>query len=376
MTALPSFCTTRRGPPVSSPAHEFRQRPSAARVDDEVAVTLHHRTGAGCRRSVENSATAPRSSTRLPRRRPRVDGTRWRVQCLPRRTACHRRAASWRLWHTATGSSARRRRRPPRATATRLDRAHVRRPPTSCLVDAPCHDRHRRSTSEGRIGTCPVWRRTRSRVAPATTSSDPRTATSGSTGPVKASVSLGGRRRRHLPGRDDDLRRTHDRRTVRSGAVHLQSMRTRRHLRWDLDHGAEHPGRVHDHGAERHRVGVQRQGGIRAGSEPCATDRERGTRGDPGDVEQQHRSEALGLRGRGGRCGGGRGRRGERHDGEGERRLLLDVVVRQGSPVLQLLSREAEDLAVGRRPSLSWILAFTFSIESLGSTSSDDDPGG
>ena len=70
-----------------------------------------------------------------------------------------------------------------------------------------------------------------------------------------------------------------------------------------------------------------------------------------------------------------------------ESALLLDVVVREGPAVLQLLASEDEPLLVGRDSFLvlqrncenderiitlsilTWILAFTFSIESLGSTS-------
>ena len=70
-----------------------------------------------------------------------------------------------------------------------------------------------------------------------------------------------------------------------------------------------------------------------------------------------------------------------------ESALLLDVVVREGPAVLQLLTSEDEPLLVGRDPFLvlqrkcknderlikpsilTWILALTFSMESLGSTS-------
>ena len=47
-----------------------------------------------------------------------------------------------------------------------------------------------------------------------------------------------------------------------------------------------------------------------------------------------------------------------------EGRLLLDVVIREGAAVLELLAREDETLLIRRDASLSWILAFTLSIES------------
>ena len=53
-----------------------------------------------------------------------------------------------------------------------------------------------------------------------------------------------------------------------------------------------------------------------------------------------------------------------------QRRLLLDVVVRERAPVLELLTRKPEPLAAGRdAPQLSWILLFTMSMVSLDSTS-------
>merc|ERR1712185_91677 len=46
---------------------------------------------------------------------------------------------------------------------------------------------------------------------------------------------------------------------------------------------------------------------------------------------------------------------------EVERRLLLDVVVRERAAVLELLAREDEALLIGGMPSLSWIFCFTLS---------------
>merc|ERR1711973_989814 len=50
-------------------------------------------------------------------------------------------------------------------------------------------------------------------------------------------------------------------------------------------------------------------------------------------------------------------------------RLLLNIVVRKSSPIFQLLSSKNQTLRSGGIPSLSWILALTLSMVSLGSTS-------
>jgi hypothetical protein len=49
-----------------------------------------------------------------------------------------------------------------------------------------------------------------------------------------------------------------------------------------------------------------------------------------------------------------------------QRGLLLDVVVRQRAPVLQLLAREDQALLVRGMPSLSWIFCFTFCAAARG----------
>jgi hypothetical protein len=49
--------------------------------------------------------------------------------------------------------------------------------------------------------------------------------------------------------------------------------------------------------------------------------------------------------------------------------LLLDFVVGKGETVLNLLTRKEDVLIVWGIPSLSWILLFTMSMVSLGSTS-------